>query len=126
VIFEACVRANRDVESGANAGLLLADKSGYHLVACNTNYYDKYIPALRAGDFVLIRWEFLMPFSNGEFRVDVGLKPEPFSQIFFDRVFCAKIFTVPVDVELLKRNYGGYIYLDALVEVRKLTVFCEY
>lgn len=122
VVFEACVRANRDVEHGANAGLLIADKSGYHLVACNTNYYDKYLPALKAGEFVVIRWEFLMPFANGEFRVDVGLKPEPFSSVFFDRVFCAKIFTVPVDVELLKRNYGGYMYLDALVQVQKVAV----
>ena len=120
VVFEACVRANRDAAQGANAGLLIADKSGYHLVACNTNFYDKYLPEMKAGEHVVIRWEFSMPFANGEFRVDVGLKPEPFSPVFFDRVFCAKIFTVPVDVELLKRNYGGYMYLDALVQVQKV------
>jgi lipopolysaccharide transport system ATP-binding protein len=120
VVFEACVRANRDSEHGANAGLLIADKSGYHLVACNTNYYDKYLPALKAGEHVIIRWEFLMPFANGEFRVDIGLKPDPFSLVFFDRVFCAKLFVVPADIELLKRNYGGYLYLEADVKVQKV------
>lgn len=120
VVFEACVRANRDVEPGASAGLLIADKSGYHLVACNTNYYDKYLPALKDGEHVVIRWEFLMPFANGEFRVDVGLKPEPFSPVFFDRVFCAKIFTVTMGFELLNRNFGGYLHVNALVQIHKV------
>lgn len=122
VVFKACVRANRDVERGANAGLLIADKSGYHLVACNTNYYDKYLPALKAGECAVIEWAFLMPFANGEFRVDVGLKPEPFSSVFFDRVFCAKIFTVSMSVDLLKKNFGGYMYLDAFVQIQKVSV----
>lgn len=122
VVFKACVRANRDVQRGVNAGLLIADKSGYHLVACNTNYYDKYLPELKAGEYAVIEWAFLMPFANGEFRVDVGLKPEPFSSVFFDRVFCAKIFTVPMDIRLLKRNFGGYMYLDASVEIKKVSI----
>lgn len=121
VVFKACVRANRDVERGA-AGLLIADKSGYHLVSCNTNYYDKYLPAMKAGEYVVIEWAFLMPFANGEFRVDVGLKPEPFSSVFFDRVFCAKIFTIPMDISLLKRNFGGYMLLDASVEIKRVSV----
>lgn len=120
VVFEACIRANEDVEAGANAGLLIADKSGYHLAACNTNYYDKYLPDMKAGEYVIVRWMFRVPFANGEFRVDVGLKPEPFSSVFFDRVFCARFFSVIPDVTLLKRNFGGYCYIDADVAVEKV------
>lgn len=110
--FQAIIHANKDVPAGANVGLLVADKSGYHLMACNTNFYDKYLPAMRKDECALVEWEIRFPFSLGELRIDIGIKPDPFSELLYDRVFCAAMLTVVPEVELLKRNFGGYIFLD--------------
>lgn len=115
--FQAAIRANSNVPAGAAVGLLIADKTGYHLMACNTNYYDKFLPALREGECALVEWKIHVPFALGEFRVDSGIKPEPFSSIFYDRVFCASFFTVVPDVALLKKNFGGYLFIDAQVNI---------
>ena len=115
--FRAAIQANSDVPAGAAVGLLIADKTGYHLMACNTNYYDKFLPALRAGERVLVEWRIQMPFALGEFRVDSGIKPDPFGPVFYDRVFCASFFTVVPDVALLKRNFGGYLFVNAEVNI---------
>jgi len=115
--FQATILANRDVPEGGSVGLLIADKTGYHLMACNTNYYDRHLPALAAGECAYVEWGIRIPFAAGEFRVDSGIKPEPFSAVFYDRVFCAGFFSVVPDVELLKRNFGGYLFVDADIDI---------
>ena len=115
--FRATILANCDVPSGAAVGLLFADKAGYHLMACNTNYYDKFLPAMRKGDIVLVVWRIKIPFALGDFRIDSGIKPEPFSSHFYDRVFCLANISIIPDVALLKRNFGGYWFVDADVDV---------
>lgn len=119
--FRAVIRANSHVPEGAAVGLLIADKSGYHLMACNTNYYDKFLPAARDGDAFAVEWKFLMPFALGEFRIDIGIKPEPFSNVFYDRVFCARTLSVVPDVGLLRKNFGGYLYVEAHVDIRRVS-----
>lgn len=115
--FRAAIVANADVPTGAAVGLLIADKTGYHLMACNTNYYDKYLPPLKMGDRVQVEWKIKIPFASGEFRVDTGIKPDPFSSVFYDRVFCVSFFNVVPDVELMKRNFGGYLFSDAEISI---------
>lgn len=114
------IRANRDVPANAAIGLLIADKTGYHLFACNTNYYDQFLPELKAHEIVVVEWKFNMPFQLGELRIDTGIKPEAFSTIFYDRIFCAKTLNVLPDPALLKKNYGGYLLVDANVSISKL------
>lgn len=115
--FQATVFANENVQAGAIVGLLFADKMGYHIMACNTSYYDKYLPALSAGSVALVEWEVSVPFALGEFRIDIGIKPEVFSPNFYDRVFCAANLSIIPDVELLKRNFGGYLLSDAKIQI---------
>jgi lipopolysaccharide transport system ATP-binding protein len=118
VVFRACIKANLVTIAGANVGLLVADKSGYHLFACNTNYYDIFLPSMKPGDHVVVEWQFKMPLASGDLRIDIGIKESPFSDIFFDRVFCARTLVVIPDVNLLKRNFGGYLFVnDAKVSV---------
>ncbi|WP_312843306.1 ABC transporter ATP-binding protein [Diaphorobacter nitroreducens] len=118
IIVRTAVLANKCVDAGAAVGLLFSDKNGFPLVACNTNYYDKYLPKMQSGDVVIVEWIFKVPFALGEFRVDVGVKSEPLSSSFFDRVFCVATLAVAPPVDLLKRNFGGYLFVDADVNVQ--------
>lgn len=118
--FRACITANKAVPAGAAVGLLIADKSGYHLFACNTNYYDVFLPAMQAGESILVSWSFKMPLVAGELRIDSGIKPDPFSGEFYDRVFCIQTLTLATSPALLKKNFGGYLYVDADVKVDKI------
>lgn len=117
VKLRTMVLANKDVSAGACVGLLFSDKNGFPLMACNTNFYDKFLPSLHAGEAGVVEWEIIMPFAHGEFRVDVGIKPEPFSATFYDRVFCAATLTVVPTVELTKKNFGGYLFTQAEVKI---------
>jgi lipopolysaccharide transport system ATP-binding protein len=115
--FRASIIANKNVPAGAAVGLLFADSNGYHIMACNTNYYDKFLPAMKKGEVVFVEWSIKIPFALGEFRIDSGIKPDPFSSIFYDRVFCLSTLSVSADVELLKRNFGGFLFIDATVNI---------
>ncbi|MBX7274334.1 ABC transporter ATP-binding protein [Stutzerimonas chloritidismutans] len=111
------IYANTDVPPGTAVGLLFADKNGYPLAACNSNYYGKRLPEVKKGMHVVVEWRLKCPFASGEFRVDIGLKPDAFSCSLYDRVFCAGVFTVAPDMSLVKENFGGYIYVESEIDV---------
>lgn len=115
--LRAVILANQKVFKGAVVGLLFADKTGYHLMACNSNYYDQFLPDMSEGEISIVDWKIEMPFALGELRIDIGIKPEPYSQKFYDRVFCAATLTAIPTVELAKRNFGGYIFAEAEVNI---------
>jgi lipopolysaccharide transport system ATP-binding protein len=117
IIFKSTILANKDVPSGAAVGLLFADKTGYHIMACNTNYYDKFLPELKAGQVAFISWEIKIPFAAGEFRIDSGIKPDPYSTHFYDRIFCLATLNVATESNLLKKNFGGYLFINSQVKI---------
>ncbi|MCL2657699.1 MAG: Wzt carbohydrate-binding domain-containing protein [Betaproteobacteria bacterium] len=117
VVFQATIIANQNVPAGAIVGLLIADKTGYHLAACNTNYYDKTIPALRKSSIVFVEWRLHFPFALGEFRIDIGIKSAPFSTAAYDRVFCVKMLSVAAEASLLKKNFGGYLFINPDIKI---------
>ncbi len=116
--IRAKIRANFDVPSGAIVGLLFADKNGYHLMACNTSYYDKFLPHMYAGTIAKVEWRLKFPFANGEFRVDIGIKPDVFSINFYDRVFCASTLTVHPTIDLIGKNFGGYLFANSEIDIK--------
>nr|VFK10872.1 MAG: lipopolysaccharide transport system ATP-binding protein [Candidatus Kentron sp. LPFa]VFK27308.1 MAG: lipopolysaccharide transport system ATP-binding protein [Candidatus Kentron sp. LPFa] len=118
--FFAYIKANHSVPAGAVVGLLVADKTGYPLMACNTNYYDVFMPELKSSDRTIVHWEMDFPFAYGEFRVDIGIKPSTFVADFYDRVFCAHTLSVEVENKLRKKNFGAYLYTTAVVEISTL------
>ncbi|MES2636290.1 MAG: ABC transporter ATP-binding protein [Pseudomonadota bacterium] len=120
IYFKASIHANSDVSSGAAVGLLIGDKSGYPLLSCNSNYYNIRLPSMKRGDCIVMTWHLSWPFYSGEFRVDIGIKPDPFSAKFYDRVFCAKTILSKTPVALLKENFGGFLHVDADVKVHKI------
>ncbi|WP_313570828.1 ABC transporter ATP-binding protein [Pantoea piersonii] len=117
--IDAIIRCNRDVPAGACVGMLIGDKNGFPVLSMNANYYNARLPELKAGEHVILSWDFIIPFYMGEYRIDIGIKPEPYSQEFYDRVFCVKVFTVNTPVELLKENFGGMLHVPADITIIK-------
>ncbi len=117
ISFKAIVTANKEVAEGAAVGLLVADKTGYPLLACNSNYYDARLPKMNPGDVAVMVWGVEWPFYSGEFRIDIGIKPDPDGAEFYDRVFCVKTLVTTTPVELIRRNFGGYLHIHADVQV---------
>lgn len=117
VMFKASIHANSSAPAGAAVGLMIGDKSGYPLLSCNSNYYGVRLPAMEAGDCIVVTWHFVWPFYSGEFRIDIGIKPEPFSNDYYDRIFCAKTLLANTPVNLAKENFGGFLHVQADVEI---------
>jgi lipopolysaccharide transport system ATP-binding protein len=117
VTLRASIRANSDAPAGAVVGLLIGDKSGYPLLSCNSNYYDVRLPSMKSGNWIAVTWRIRWPFYSGEFRIDIGIKPEAFSSVFYDRIFCARTLTTNTPVALAKENFGGVFYVEANVEI---------
>jgi lipopolysaccharide transport system ATP-binding protein len=117
IYFNAVVTANKAVPEGAAVGLLVADKTGYPLLACNSNFYDVRLPQMNPGDVAVMAWGIEWPFYSGEFRIDIGIKPDPDGAEFYDRVFCVKTLASTTPIELLRRNFGGYLHVHADVNV---------
>jgi len=122
VCFKTVIVANKLVPAGAAVGLLIADKTGYPLLSCNSNYYDIVLPEMQAGEAVQMTWDFEWPFYSGEHRIDIGIKPNPHEQKFYDRVFCAKTLITSTPAALLKNNFGGYLHVDAKVKITSQTL----
>lgn len=119
IFFEAHIFANSKVASGAAVGLMIGDKTGYPLLSCNANYYGAHLPVMNSGDHILMTWQLTWPFYSGEFRLDIGIKPEPFSAIFYDRVFCVKTLVSITPAALLSENFGGFLHIPAKISISK-------
>ncbi len=114
------IYANQAVSHGAAVGLLFLDKSGYYLFNCNTNNYSVYLPKLEKGDKIILTWRLDFPFMTGDYRIDVGVKPNEYSDNFFDRVFCAKIFKVDLPKKLFSKYFAGLLFVDAQINMIKI------
>jgi lipopolysaccharide transport system ATP-binding protein len=120
VNIKADILANENVIEGTAVGLLIADKVGYHLLSCNSNLYDKFLPSLKKGERISMNWQFNWPFQAGQFRIDIGMKPNPFNNHFYDRVFSAHLIESFPQTELVGKNFGGYLFVDAKVKTSKI------
>jgi lipopolysaccharide transport system ATP-binding protein len=121
ILFRVVIHANRNVKEGTAVGLLIADRTGYHLVSLNSNLYGKLLPKLERGQSIQLIWEIDWPFQSGQFRFDIGLKPDAFGGDFYDRVFSAGVIETFPKPHLSQENFGGYLYLDAKVSVSEAT-----
>lgn len=120
VVISADILANKNVSEGTAVGLLIADKVGYHLLSCNSNLYDKFLPSLKKGERINMNWQFNWPFQAGQFRIDIGMKPNPFEDHFYDRVFSAHTIESFPQSQLVGKNFGGYLFVDAKVKTSKI------
>lgn len=117
ITFKAEIRANDKTKEGAAVGLLVADVNGYHLFCCNSNHYRKFLPSLSKNQIINIEWEFKWPFRQGKFRIDVGIKPDPLDNIFYDRIFTIWTLETNLKGPLVNQNFGGYLFVDAKINI---------
>lgn len=82
------ISANRDVPEGAQIGVLCRDNRGNDIFSTNLVNFQKFLPALKAGQRGTVEWEFVMPVF-GLFFFSMGIKPDKLSQDFYDRPFNA-------------------------------------
>lgn len=115
--FRATIKANKDYNSIVPVGLLFSDKTGYPILACNSSYYDKYLPKMKLNEIITIEWGLKIPFMIGEYRIDIGLKDKVLGNGFIDRIFNVDTITViPSDI-LTLRNFGGMLYVNADIKI---------
>ncbi|API86349.1 ABC transporter ATP-binding protein [Francisella uliginis] len=112
ICIRAKIRANVDTSFEPPVGLLFSDVKGYPLVACNTNYYDVFLPKMSKHECKIVEWKFKLPFMHGSFRLDVGIKKSVVGVDFVDRIFNVKSFTVITECSLVEKNFGGILYIE--------------
>ena len=120
VVIRADILANNNVTEGTAVGLLIADKVGYHLLSCNSNLYDEFLQSLKKGERISMNWQFNWPFQAGQFRIDIGMKPNPFDNHFYDRVFSAHSIESFPQPQLVGKNFGGYLFVEAKVKTSQI------
>jgi len=120
VTFLAYLTAESNICEGAVVGMLLGDKTGYPVASFNTNLYSVKLPAVLKGENIIVKWRFVMPLYSGEYRVDIGIKPDAYAVEFYDRVFCAKTFSAQTPIHLLRENFGGFLHVPTNIEITKV------
>ena len=120
VVIRADILANKNVTISTAVGLLFSDKVGYHLLSCNSNLYDKLLPELNRQRISMTKSNW--PFQAGQFRVDVGMKPNPFEDHFYDRVFSAHSIESFLNHSSLEKNFGGYLFVKQKSKLAKYTI----
>ena len=88
---------NKDINKGTAVGLLCRDTNGNDMFALNSNHAEIVLDEISAYTKGIIMWEFSFPLLRGlnaQYTFSIGIKPEAYSDYYFDRIFNALIFTV--------------------------------
>ena len=89
--------AEKDIPAGAQIGVLCRDERGNNVFTTNLVNFNRFLPALQAGQKGTVEWEFCMPVF-GTFLFSMGIKPDKLSAEFYDRPFnAASLRTVKRD-----------------------------
>lgn len=108
VVIRSLLRANADIPAGAIVGVLLRDANGVDLIAFNSDFYGRRLPALVAGeDYV---WDLVveLPLARGYYSLQCGVKPDSTSGYFYDRCFNAALLEVTSN-PVTWGEYGGRV-----------------
>lgn len=98
------LHAHADVPPGACLGVLVRDAHGVDIVAFNSNFYGKYLPALQKGRSYVYELRIDFPYARGRYSFHCGLKPAADSPYFYDRCFNVGV----LDVESNPLTWGEY------------------
>lgn len=120
ILVEVTIEANVNINAGACVGFLISDRNGYQIASLNSNFYNTYLPEMKANDRLIISWEFIWPFSKGDYRIDIGIKDSIYSSIFYDRYFCALVLNTSIPDFLNKQNFGAPLFLDSKVSIESV------
>ena len=120
VRLRAYLHARDDIPEGAAIGVLLRDANGVDLIAFNSDFYGRRLPAFRAGDDYVWELEVDLPLARGFYSLHLGVKPNPTSEFFYDRCFNAALLEV-LGNPLTWGQYGGrIIHVPEAIELRRV------
>lgn len=100
--------ATQDIPAGACPGILIRDANGVDLIGLNSNFHNRYLPAMQAGQRFV--WEIVahLPLSRGYYSLHGGIKPTPDSPYFYDRCFSMAVLEI-MGNPLSWGDYGGRV-----------------
>jgi lipopolysaccharide transport system ATP-binding protein len=104
VVIEAAFAVRSAVPAGAAIGVLIRDARGVDVAGINSDFYDRKLPALGAGERYVWETVVTLPLSRGVYSVHVGIKPTPIGPHFYDRCFNAAVF----EIEMNPISYSTY------------------
>lgn len=108
VTIRSFLKANAEIPEGAAIGILLRDAAGVDLMAFNSDFYGKRLPALGAGEEYVWDIDVFLPLARGYYSLHCGIKPHPASSFFYDRCFSAALLEVTSNPATWG-EYGGRI-----------------
>lgn len=101
----------KDIEKGAAVGILCRDKMGYDIFSGNLNFYNEFLPALNAGEKIVLDIQLKVSLAPGEYFFGYGIKPHPLSGYFYDRGFNAAKILIEQPSEI-KYAVGGCVFAE--------------
>lgn len=105
---------HEDIPAGSAIGVHVTDNLGNSLLALNSNFYDFYLPEMKAGEQHCLEYNLVIPFINLDLVFGIGCKPDPFGDYFYDRVFgCGHLKCVST-TEMQQKNIGGVMFIENL------------
>jgi lipopolysaccharide transport system ATP-binding protein len=104
--------AKEDIPAGACVGILIRDANGVDLIGLNSNFHNRYLPAMQSGKRYI--WEVVthLPLARGYYSVHGGVKPTADSPYFYDRCFSMAVLEV-IGNPVSWGDYGGRLIHQA-------------
>ncbi len=111
---------NNEIPKGFAVGLLCRDFEGNDMFSCNSNHYEVFFNSIDEGQQAVFEFSFIFPLlhgHSGQYTFSIGVKPEPYSDYFYDRVFNGSIFKV--SNPKFADNIGGLVYVKPKIKYYK-------
>lgn len=104
--------ATQDIPAGGSLGILIRDANGVDLIGLNSNFQNRYLPAMRSGERYV--WEVVthLPLARGYYSIHGGVKPTPDSPYFYDRCFSMSVLEI-MGNPVSWGDYGGRVIHQA-------------
>ena len=109
--------ATRSVKAGAIVGYMVRNANAVDVFGRNLYNERQSLPAMTAGQKVVVEFSFPCMLSQGRYSISLGVKSEPHIPEFFDSIHVARAF----EVIGVSGNYvPGLIYVENEIKISSL------
>ncbi|HCB14910.1 MAG TPA: ABC transporter ATP-binding protein [Gammaproteobacteria bacterium] len=109
--------ATRSVKAGAIVGYMVRNANAVDVFGRNLYNERQSLPAMTAGQKVVVEFSFPCLLSQGRYSISLGVKSEPHLPEFFDSIHVARAF----EVSGASGNYvPGLIYVENEIKISSL------
>lgn len=114
VVVEADIVAERDMPAGAVFAFSLNAPTLPKLIIENSSVHSANLPAMKAGEKVIVRMSFVNPFRKGRFFFNFSLQPSVLDPSFYDHVFNAAFYESYLSIDEAAAKLSGVIGLEEM------------